>query len=60
MPGAEVSDVLLSVVDDLRPDVGELTAGESLPEREHPSANAVPRLPHHHVVARGLDLSRGD
>ena len=29
--GAEVGDVLLSVVDDLRPDVGELTTGKTFP-----------------------------
>ena len=60
MLGAKLGDVLLPVVDDLRPDVRELTPGKSFPQREHPAADAVARLHHDHIVARCLDPGRGN
>ena len=59
VPVAEVDDVLLAVVDDLGPHVGEL-AVHALAEREDPAPDPAAGLQHHDLVAGRLDLGGGD
>jgi hypothetical protein len=56
---AEVENRILSFIKNHRADIGVLSPGERLPERQHASADPRPRFEDRNVVPGGLESVRG-